>query len=290
MAIFSNQASLSYSGGVTNSNVVTGELLEVLEISKTSVGETYEAGGIVTYAIQLINTGSTNLTGLTVTDNLGAYLYEDQLLVPLVYIEDTLRYFVNGILQNTPVVTATGGLTVTGLTVPPQGNASLLYQARVNDFAPLAADSAIVNTATVTGQNVCPPLSATDTVAVAESPLLTIAKSMFPSEVAQGDMLTYTFVIQNRGNTPAATAAAVSVTDTFDPLLTDIAVTVNGQTAAVTTDYAYDETTGAFVTVPGQIAIPAATFSRNTDGSVAVTPGMTTVQVTGMVQPDCQIP
>ena len=121
MAIFSNQASLSYSGGVTNSNVVTGELLEVLEISKTSVGETYEAGGIVTYAIQLINTGSTNLTGLTVTDNLGAYLYEDQLLVPLVYIEDTLRYFVNGILQNTPVVTATGGLTVTGLTVPPQG-------------------------------------------------------------------------------------------------------------------------------------------------------------------------
>ena len=40
MAIFSNQASLSYSGGVTNSNVVTGELLEVLEISKTSVGET----------------------------------------------------------------------------------------------------------------------------------------------------------------------------------------------------------------------------------------------------------
>ena len=90
MAIFSNQASLSYSGGVTNSNVVTGELLEVLEISKTSVGETYEAGGIVTYAIQLINTGSTNLTGLTVTDNLGAYLYEDQLLVPLVYIEDTL--------------------------------------------------------------------------------------------------------------------------------------------------------------------------------------------------------
>ena len=97
-------------------------------------------------------------------------------------------------------------------------------------------------------------------------------------------------MIQNRGNTPEATAAAVSVTDTFDPLLTDIAVTVNGQTAAVTTDYAYDETTGAFVTVPGQIAIPAATFSRNTDGSVAVTPGMTTVQVTGMVQPDCQIP
>ena len=39
MAIFSNQAFLTYNGTVTNSNIAYGELLEVLEVTKTSVEE-----------------------------------------------------------------------------------------------------------------------------------------------------------------------------------------------------------------------------------------------------------
>ncbi|MBQ8974825.1 MAG: hypothetical protein IJ072_03760, partial [Oscillospiraceae bacterium] len=106
MATFSNQASLSYSGGVTSSNIVMGELMEVLSVSKASVGENYEAGSIVTYAVSLVNSGGTDLTGLTVTDDMGAYELDGQVLTPLEYVEGTVRYFSDGVLQPEPTVTA----------------------------------------------------------------------------------------------------------------------------------------------------------------------------------------
>lgn len=37
MASFTNFATLSYNGGTTNSNTVTGELLEALTVTKTAV-------------------------------------------------------------------------------------------------------------------------------------------------------------------------------------------------------------------------------------------------------------
>ena len=41
MATFTNQATLSYNGGSTNSNIITGEIIEVLTVSKTAVVVTY---------------------------------------------------------------------------------------------------------------------------------------------------------------------------------------------------------------------------------------------------------
>ena len=37
MATFTNQATLSYNGGSTNSNIITGEIVDVLTASKTAV-------------------------------------------------------------------------------------------------------------------------------------------------------------------------------------------------------------------------------------------------------------
>ena len=44
MAIFTNQATLSYNGTTTNSNVAFGEILDVLAATKTSVEENYSVG------------------------------------------------------------------------------------------------------------------------------------------------------------------------------------------------------------------------------------------------------
>ena len=41
MASFTNFATLSYNGGTTNSNTVTGELLEALTVTKTAVVKNY---------------------------------------------------------------------------------------------------------------------------------------------------------------------------------------------------------------------------------------------------------
>ena len=40
MATFTNQATLSYQGGQTSSNITTGQLLESLAVTKTAVNGT----------------------------------------------------------------------------------------------------------------------------------------------------------------------------------------------------------------------------------------------------------
>ena len=92
MAQFTNQAQLSYNNSTVSSNVVTGQLQEVLSATKTAVNVSYRVGDTVTYALNLINSGTTALTGLTVTDNLGAYSPETgTTYLPLSYVEDTAR-------------------------------------------------------------------------------------------------------------------------------------------------------------------------------------------------------
>lgn len=86
MAQFTNQAQLRYGNSVTNSNIAVGEILEVLSISKTAVKNTYHPGGTVTYIISIINSGATPITGLTLTDDLGAYSFSTTSLTPLTYL------------------------------------------------------------------------------------------------------------------------------------------------------------------------------------------------------------
>ena len=65
MATFTNQATLSYQGGQTSSNITTGQLLESLAVTKTAVNGTYVPGGTVTYAVSLRNTGTTDPVSYT---------------------------------------------------------------------------------------------------------------------------------------------------------------------------------------------------------------------------------
>ena len=145
---FQNMATLTYTGGTVNSNIVTGELREVLTAAKTAVRENYEPGGTVTYVVSLTNSGITPLTGLTISDNLGGYTFGGATLYPLAYLPGSVRYYVNGALQAAPVVNAGPPMTVTGITVPAGGSTLVIYETEVTRYAPLAAESSIVNTIT----------------------------------------------------------------------------------------------------------------------------------------------
>lgn len=94
-------------------------------------------------------------------------------------------------------------------------------------------------------------------------PLLGITKSISPVPVTENGSLTYTFLIQNEGNVPANEATAVIVTDTFNPILSNLTVTFNGSTWTEGEDYTYDKTTGTFATGAGKVTVPAATFTVN---------------------------
>ena len=151
MATFTNQARLTYTGGSAASNITVGELVEVLTATKTAVVPNYQRGGTVTYLITLTNTGTTALTNLTVTDDLGGYTFGANTVYPLAYTAGSVRYYQNGALQAAPAVTAGPPLTISGITVPAGRNVTLAYEAAATEFAPLAAESTVVNTATAAG-------------------------------------------------------------------------------------------------------------------------------------------
>lgn len=284
MATFTNRATLSYGGNITTSNVVTGELQQAISVTKTALDSTYTTGEALTYVVSVINSGTTPLTTLTLTDDLGAYTVGGTTAVPLTYIPGTLTYFVDGVRQPDPTVTATDPLTVTGLSIPAGGDGILVYQVTANGYAPPAAGGSITNTATVTGGGLSTPVSGSATVTAATEAYLTIAKSLSPATVSEGDRLTYTFLIQNFGNAAVIATDDATVTDTFSPILTDLAVTLNGTPLTVDTDYTYSEATGVFATLPGRILVPAATYVRDPDtGAWTVIPGVTTLTVSGTV-------
>ena len=70
MATFFNQATLSYGGGVVNSNTTEAELQSGLEITKRAITASYTPGGNIVYAITVTNMGGSVYNDLTVTDNL----------------------------------------------------------------------------------------------------------------------------------------------------------------------------------------------------------------------------
>lgn len=284
MATFFNQATLTYNGNTINSNIVTGELVEVLSATKTALTNDYSAGDVVSYAINIINSGATDFTGLTITDDLGAYTFGSTTLVPLSYIDGSVRYFVNGDLIASPAVTAGPPLTISGITVPANGNATIIYSATANEFAPLGTTGNVTNTATVTGGGLSTDITAEATVPAETGTTLTITKALNPTTVVDNGQLTYTFVIQNTGTDPATATDNLSITDTFDPILGITTVSLNGTPLTEGTDYTYDETTGVFTTVPGQITVPAATYTQDpATGAFVVTPGTATLTVTGTV-------
>ena len=285
MAQFTNYATLSYNGVTLTSNTVTGELLESVNISKTSTAVSYGIGDDLTYIVTLTNSSSAPMTNLTVTDDLGGYLYDGTTVYPLQYQSNSLRYFVNGVLQPTPTITAGPPLSVSGVNIPAGGNVELVYETLVTAYAPPAAGGTITNTASVTGARLITSVTATETLPAETGAELQITKSISPAAVSAGDLLTYTFLIENTGNTSVTEADNVVLSDTFDPILTDITVTYNGTPWTVTTNYTYDEATGVFSSVAGDMTVAAATYTQNADGIWTVVPGTATLNISGTVQP-----
>ena len=284
MAQFTNQAQLSYNNTVVNSNVVVGEILEVVSANKTAVVDTYSAGSTVTYVISTVNSGSTPITNLAVSDDLGAYEQGGETRVPLSYVAGSVQLFVNGILQAPPAVTTTPALTFSGITLPADSDLVLVYSADVNDFAPLGVGGSVVNTATITGNGIPTPVTVSETITPEEAPQLRITKSLEPVPVSENGVLTYRFVIDNYGNVATVATDNVAVSDLFDPILSGITVSLDGTTWTEGVQYNYDEATGQFNTVPGQIIIPAATYTQDPiTGVWSTIPGTVVLTVTGTV-------
>ena len=285
MALFYNQATLTHGGGSTVSNTTVGELLAGVTLDKTALSTDYTRYDSLCYLVTLTNTGTTAYNGLTLTDTLGAFTPEGSTtaVVPLSYITGSLLYYIDGVAAASPTVTVGTELTVSGINVPAGSTATLIYEVRVNEYAPLAAGSTIINRASVTGAQITEPTTDTSTVPVRASTDLTIAKALCPPTVAPDGTLSYTFIVQNTGNT-AQDDGTLVISDTFTPALQGLTVTLNGEPLAEGTGYTYNTATGAFSTVAGAVSVPAATYTTDpATGVVSVIPGVTVLTVSGTV-------
>ena len=284
MAVFSNQATLTYNGVSTNSNIAYGEILDVLTAAKTSVEGSYTPGETVTYAVSLRNTSNAALNNLTINDDLGAYPFGGTTLYPLIYVSGSILYYVNGVLQPDPAVNAGPPLEISGISIPANGDAVIVYQATANEFANPENGGSIINTITVTGDGLSSPVTATTTVNAENAANLSISKSITPSQVVDNDRVTYTFIIQNTGNQAVIATDNTIINDLFNPILTALSVSFNGTAWTLGTEYNYSEATGQFTTLPGYITIPAATYTQDpVTGEYTLTPGISTLVVTGTI-------
>lgn len=287
MAQIFNQAQLSYNSTVINSNITVGELLPSLTVTKTAVGTTYTRGSEVTYIISLVNRSDSPCSAVVITDDLGGYDIGTETVYPLAYVDGSVLLFTNGTLGTAPAVNAEVPLSFSEITVPANGNVMIIYQAEITEFAPLGIGDEIVNTVTVDAPCIGgsqPPVSDSETITAEEAPSIAITKHMEPTTVIDNDIVTYTFVIENYGNTALTEEDGSVLTDTFTPPLSDITVTFNGEPWTESVNYTYAEASGAFATLPGQITVPAATFSQDpVTGVVTVIPGSVTLTVSGTI-------
>ena len=156
MAIpFSNKAQLVYKGTVTSSNTVTGEIIDTVSVTKSTLGSSYSEGGKMTFIISIANAGNTAYNDITVTDDLGGYQFAGQNVVPLTFESGSARLFSNGQLTApAPLIPqSVSPLVFSGITIPANGNVLIVYEARANSFAPLGAGQSITNTAALTGSD-----------------------------------------------------------------------------------------------------------------------------------------
>ena len=283
MATFTNKATLSYSGGTVDSNTVTGTFLESLSMTKTALVDTYSEETRVSYVISIINSGSTSFSNLTLTDDLGGYTFGAETLYPLTYVDGSVLYYVNGILQAELTPTSTQPLVIGGISIPAGASVIIAYSADATAFASPELDGTIVNTATLTGTGLAETVTASETISSADGPILSITKALCPTTVPENGVITYTLTIENSGNTDAVATDNITVTDTFDPILNNITVTLNGTPLTAGEDYTYDEATGLFSTTQSVITVPAATYTREADGSFVLVPGKSVLVITGNI-------
>lgn len=280
MASFTNQATLRYQGSEIRSNVVTGELLSGAAVSKTAVESAYLPGERITYIVTLVNSGAGALGELTLTDDLGGVLFDGQTVYPLSYVADSAKLFVNGVQQ--PVgVTAGPPLQFTGISLPAQGSAVLVYDAVVTEFAQPTVGGSITNTVSLNEAAQAEEGTAQWTLPVAQQPLLEILKEVSPIGVQPNEPLTYRFTLRNYGNT--ATDNTLVLTDVFQPVLQNLTVTLDGQPLTEGVDYAYDEDTGSFETAEGVLFTAAAVSTQTADGSWQTVPSEQVLTVTGTI-------
>lgn len=177
----------------TSTTTTTTESAPVLGITKTNDKAVGAPGDLVNYTITWSVDGNSKATNVTITD-----------VIPVELIVDTATIS-NGGTYNPATRTITWNLG----TQVPHADGKVTYSTHIVN--PLATGTQIVNVTKITSHETDPKFwEAQSTTTVKSAPVLTIDKTVTPTETTAGQQVTYTVVIKNVGND---TAVNVKMTD-----------------------------------------------------------------------------
>ncbi|MBO5914408.1 MAG: DUF11 domain-containing protein [Clostridia bacterium] len=286
--IITNRATVNYSYGrssaVTVSNTASTVLNGTVEISKFALSNAYRAGGDITYIITVTNSGNSALGDITVADDLGSIEFGNGRLKTLDYIGPAQLYTGGMYVSALTPITTVDGISFNIGNLPIGETATIIYVARANQNASSALGESITNTATARRFCDCPcdfPSSASATVYAEAYGDLRVIKSVCPNPVVCGEQINYIIDLYNYGNTVVGN---VVLSDVFDPLLTDLTVSIDGNVIPAS-QYNYVNGT---LTLPNrsgsEITVPAASFTRNEQsGAVNINPGHIQITLSGNI-------
>lgn len=139
----------------------------------------------------------------------------------------------------------------------------------------------ITNTASISGNDIANPVTAAETISTENGTNLSINKSLSPTTITENGQITYTFVIENFGNTAAAAEVLLSISDVFTPALNNISVTYNSAPWAETATTHMMPLQEVLKLIAGKITVPAATYTQDpATGAWSIAPGTTTITIT----------
>lgn len=286
----SNTASLTFEYGsqigYASSNTAITTLRETISISKTSLGSSYYIDDSIFYTITVSNNSCCEISNVKITDDLGSYIPDGSIstpyFTPLTYTGPANLYIGGTFYSEIEPKVYTDRIVFIIPSIPAKSNALITYKVTINNRALLAQNSEITNTATLTLNDISDPITASNTLTVAETAQVKIIKHMCPDPITRGEIITYSFSLYNYGNTEAVN---VVFSDTFNPAPANINVAVNSENI-YSSDYSYINGT---LTIPAYssaftLSIPAAQFSQNpVTGIVSIIPGVTVITVTGQI-------
>jgi len=170
---------------------VTVRSWPTLSLTKTDSPDPAPAGGLVTYTLTVANDAGAigPALGLVVTDTLPSY-------VQFQSCDDCTH--------------SAGTVTWTLGTLGVGQSRNLTLVGRV--YSPLPNGTVLTNQAGATATNALAPVDISETTTVSSAPAFTVTKTVYPTAVVAGTVVTYTILVTNTGN---ETADNATVTDTL---------------------------------------------------------------------------
>lgn len=270
-----NQAIITYQSGQKKqtalSNVTKARKEKPFQVSKQALEEHYDSQDKITYLLFTTNKTPQMLEKITIQDDLGK---QNNSHAPLTYLANAQLYVEGHRVHDLSVETKKDEVAFTITHLAPHATAIVIYQAAINQYAPLAQNSQITTRSVWSSEDHSDALICTHTLQARPQAHLSITKTMSPNPVTSGQELTCVFQLANSGNIPAE---VLTFEDHFDPAPEHLHIYIEG-TPLNPEDYDYQQ---GKLLIHKKIIVPPAQYEQDSEGERTLLPGLVHLTVSG---------